>query len=196
MPTTTTNYGFIKPNVNDPVDQDLWGGQLNDSLDDIDATIFSEKAAFPVGCVMHFLGGTAPAKWLFLDGAAVSRTTYADLFALLGTTYGVGDGSTTFNLPNAQRRVFVGAGGTGTGTLANTVGSVGGSETHTLTSSEIPSVSVNIPTGGTFGSYSGVALGGSGSVSPISGATTSGGGGSHNNMQPSFVANVIIYAGV
>ena len=52
------------------------------------------------GFVMAYAGGTAPDGWLLCDGSAVSRTTYASLYAAIGTTHGSGDGSTTFNLPN------------------------------------------------------------------------------------------------
>lgn len=55
---------------------------------------------FPAGAVMFFAMATAPAGWLFANGAAVSRTLYANLFAAIGVTYGPGNGSTTFNLPN------------------------------------------------------------------------------------------------
>lgn len=54
------------------------------------------------GTVAHFAGSTAPAGWLKCNGAAVSRTAYAALFAAIGTTYGVGDGATTFNLPELR----------------------------------------------------------------------------------------------
>lgn len=54
----------------------------------------------PVGCVQAFAGSTTPQGWLLCDGSAVSRTDYADLYAVIGTTYGDGDGSTTFNVPN------------------------------------------------------------------------------------------------
>ena len=56
----------------------------------------------PSGTVVYFLGTTAPTGWLKANGAAVSRTTYARLFAVIGTTYGAGDGSTTFNLPDLR----------------------------------------------------------------------------------------------
>lgn len=65
---------------------------------------------FPSGAVTEFAGATAPAGWLLCDGAAVSRTTYAALFNAISTTYGVGDGSTTFNLPDLRGRVAVGKG--------------------------------------------------------------------------------------
>jgi len=57
------------------------------------------KNAVPIGAVQLWPTGTAPTDWMLGDGQAISRTTYADLFALVGTTYGVGDGTTTFNLP-------------------------------------------------------------------------------------------------
>src|SRR5690606_30912733 len=83
-------------------------------------------------------------------GQAVSRTTYSALFAKLGTTYGVGDGSTTFNLPDLRGRVAAGRddmGGTSANRLTNqsggldgdTLGASGGSETHTLTEAELAS---------------------------------------------------------
>ena len=90
----------------------------------------------PVGAVMDFAGAAAPAGWLLCFGQAVSRVTYAALFAAIGTTYGAGDGSTTFNLPDCRGRATFGKndmGGTSAGRLVsyvagNTLGAVGGSE--------------------------------------------------------------------
>ena len=93
----------------------------------------------PAGALMPFAGAAAPAGYLACDGSAVSRTTYAALYAAIGTTYGAGDGSTTFNLPDLERRAIVGAGGSATSTLANTVGATGGEESHALTVAEMPS---------------------------------------------------------
>jgi microcystin-dependent protein len=73
--------------------------------------------------------GTAPSGWLLCTGTAVSRTTYAALFAVIGTTFGVGDGSTTFNLPNYTNRMPYGT----------TVGATGGSATTTLITANLPS---------------------------------------------------------
>ncbi|TNE75019.1 hypothetical protein EP331_00185 [bacterium] len=76
-------------------------------------------------------GFTDPnANYLKCDGAAISRTTYADLFAVISTTYGVGDGSTTFNLPDLQGRVPLGA-GSGSGLTSRTLGATGGQEVQT-----------------------------------------------------------------
>jgi microcystin-dependent protein len=93
--------------------------------------------------MVAYAAATAPAGWLNCDGSAVSRTTYADLFAVTSTTYGVGNGTTTFNLPDLRGRIPVGLdnmGGTDAGRLsvANTLGGTGGTETHTLTSAQIP----------------------------------------------------------
>jgi microcystin-dependent protein len=65
------------------------------------------------GLVLPYAGSSAPTGWLLCDGAEISRTTYSDLFALIGTTYGVGNGSTTFNIPDLRGRVIMGV-GTGT----------------------------------------------------------------------------------
>ena len=61
----------------------------------------------PVGTIIPFSGNTVPTGYLTCNGAAVSRTTYADLFAVIGTTYGSGNGSTTFNLPNLNNNSFL-----------------------------------------------------------------------------------------
>ena len=81
----------------------------------------------PVGTYIQHGGATAPAGYLACNGAAVSRATYAALFGVLSTTYGVGDGSTTFNLPDARGLVMVGAGTHGTMTRANGTAYNGGS---------------------------------------------------------------------
>jgi len=75
------------------------------------ATSLSE-ALTPTGAILPYGGAAAPTGWLLCDGSNVSRTTYAALFAVLGTSYGVGDNSTTFGLPNLQGRVPVGLDGT------------------------------------------------------------------------------------
>jgi microcystin-dependent protein len=81
---------------------------------------------FPIGGMIAWPAtAAAPAGTHVADGSAISRTTYADLFGLYGTTWGVGDGSTTFNLPNMEGLFPLGAGGT----IGATVGETGGSET-------------------------------------------------------------------
>jgi len=89
----------------------------------------------PPGVVMPYAGVSAPTGYLMCDGSAVSRTTYGDLFTGIGTTYGVGDGSTTFNLPNLNGRVVAGVSGSSPHAA---VGDTGGSQTVALTTDELP----------------------------------------------------------
>ena len=85
------------------------------------------------GFIYPFGGDTVPQGFLLCDGQAVSRTTYAELFAVIGTVYGGGDGSTTFNVPDLRGRIGIGA------SSGHTLGSTGGSETITLTANQMPS---------------------------------------------------------
>src|SRR5262245_7755956 len=75
---------------------------------DVDVATALLTLTTPPGVIQTYAGSTAPTGWLLCDGAAVSRTTFAVLFAICGTTYGAGDGSTTFNLPNLKGRMPVG----------------------------------------------------------------------------------------
>lgn len=100
----------------------------------------------PAGVVMDFAGAAAPTGYLMCYGQEVDRTAYSLLFAAIGTTYGAGNGTTTFNLPDARGRVTAGKddmGGTAAGRLTAAVvgaglGAAGGEESHTLTTAEIP----------------------------------------------------------
>jgi len=143
---------------------------------------------------------------LFINGAAVSRTVYAALFALLGTTYGPGDGSTTFNLPNRQNRFGVGAGGTyalgstGGGTTTSSAGAHshgGATGSTTLTIAQMPAHNHSITDPGhahsTIGTASDGNFGPGGAAGYPAGTTNTagsntgitinnqGGGGSHNH---------------
>jgi microcystin-dependent protein len=87
------------------------------------------------GIISQFAGATAPPGYLLCDGAAVSRTTFSSLFTTIGTAYGTGNGTTTFNLPNLQNRIPVGK---GPDAEFDTLGETGGEKAVTLTSSQIP----------------------------------------------------------
>jgi microcystin-dependent protein len=89
----------------------------------------------PPGVISQFAGSTAPAGYLLCDGAAVSRTTYSSLFATIGTTYGVGNNTTTFNLPNLQNRIPVGK---GPDAEFDTLGETGGAKAVSLAATNIP----------------------------------------------------------
>lgn len=169
MPTYTTFYSLAKPLVNSPVDEDLWGSELNDNMDIIDTTMHDLSvgtggAYVPSGMIADFAGTAAPTGWLLCYGQAVSRATYSDLFTAIGTTWGAGDGSTTFNLPDFRGRVGAGKddmGGSAAGRLTTaasgvdglTVGAAGGAQTHTLVTAEIPSHSHTF-TGTPLGTHS------------------------------------------
>jgi microcystin-dependent protein len=156
----------------------------------------------PSGTIAMFGGASAPANWLLCDGSAVSRTTYANLFTAISTTYGPGDGSTTFNVPDMRGRVPVGV-GTGTGGGASGTGlPTGGSaltavargtwkgeETHLLTIPEMPSHTHNL--GNTTGGGSNIVSSAGGNTNTI-GTDATGGGGTHNNIQPIMGVNFII----
>ena len=79
-----------------------------------DVTDLPSADTLPIGSYIQFAGSQAPVGFLVCNGGAVSRTTYSELFAVIGTTYGSGDGSTTFNLPNLTDRFLQGSSTSGT----------------------------------------------------------------------------------
>lgn len=141
----------------------------------------------PPGSIIAFAGSSIPAGWKDCDGSAISRTTYANLFAVIGTTWGAGNGSTTFNIPDFRGRTLLGT-GTGSGLTARSIAGTGGTETHTLVTAEIPSHN-HAPGSGTSFIGAGApnnAPVGTGANNWGTNATTGnrGGDGAHNNMQP------------
>ena len=162
---------------------------------EVSAGDYNNKAVpvMPTGSIIPFAGKTAPEGWLFCQGQAVSRTTYAQLFAVIGTTYGSGDGSTTFNVPDLRGRVAVGA----EASDAN-LGAAIGEKKHCLSVAELPTHSHG------YNAYQFSAKAENGalqSTGPIGvrwgeASTTSYTGSSieHNIMQPSLLLNQIIKA--
>lgn len=136
----------------------------------------------PVGTIIDYAGSSLPVGYLLCDGSEVAQATYPALYAVLGTLWGVAVNPANFVLPNFARKTAVGSGGVATPVLGNTVGSTGGSETHTLTVNELPAHS-HPNVANTAG---GSGLSGSGSIGTGSTGST-GGDQPHNIMQPSAV---------
>ena len=174
---------------------------LNSSLNNI----------VPAGMIVMYGGSTAPSGWLICDGRAVSRTTYSRLFSAIGTTYGAGDGSSTFNLPNFKGRVPVGL--DTSQTEFNSLNKRGGEKTHTLTINETPNHShytvgagVTANTGNVDSNHpiATYAINAASDLpysfrnstgNAISGKTSNvGGGQAHNILQPYITVNYIIKA--
>jgi microcystin-dependent protein len=119
--------------------------------------------------------------WLLCNGAAVSRARYAQLFAAIGTAFGVGDGSTTFNLPTARGRSLFGQ--SPAGALA-TRGTYAGSKTHTLASGEIGHSHTYFRFNADFAVTSGAGQSRTASGESQISSGSAGGGGAHNNLSP------------
>ncbi len=168
------------------------------------------SAIMPSGSLMPYAGASAPNGYLLCDGAAISRSTYSALFALVGTTYGAGDGSSTFNIPDLRGRVIAGQddmGGASANRLTGLSGGVdgdilggtGGDQKHDLTHLEsgLPAHAHTTqlrdtgPAGG--GQLSGYqASAGSGAFFNTDSVAGANAASSHNNVQPTIILNYII----
>lgn len=195
----------ISPGFTDVGNEDTEVVIVKQTTDWADIVAEAFRTMMPSGVINPYAGVAAPDGWLLCYGQAVSRDTYADLFAAISTTYGVGDGSTTFNLPDLRGRVVAGQDDMG-GSSANrltglaggvngdTLGADGGAESHVLTTAEMPSHRHNLGTavaGSNSNSNLGV-IGDAGGDNRQSSLT--GGGGAHNNVQPTLILNYIIKA--
>lgn len=140
----TTYFTLEKPTVGGY--RNSWGGTLNVALDKITELM---QVALPVGTIQMYPKSTAPTAttnggtWLVCDGSSVSRITYSVLFGIIGETYGAGDGSNTFGLPDMRARVPVGYNSANIGSAGDTqrktkaIAAASGGETHTLVDAEL-----------------------------------------------------------
>lgn len=191
----------------DLITNTIWNSDLVDNIVYLKNERDTAVQASPVGHLLMWPTNTAPTKFLLCAGQAVSRSTYSALFAVIGTTFGAGDGSTTFNVPDLRGRFPLGKDDMGgssanrvTAAQADTIGGASGAETHTLASGEIPAHNHGVPTT-TAGATAVTKL-----VNAAANVTSTnvdtvpsintGGGGAHNNMPPYLTLNFIIYAGV
>jgi microcystin-dependent protein len=163
----------------------------------VSASAFAGLGIIPTGMISPYAGGSAPTGFLLCFGQAVSRSTYSDLFAVVSATYGAGDGSSTFNVPDLRGRVVAGQDDMG-GSSANrltaavsggvngdTLGGSGGLETKTLTIDNLPDTHHYKVSAG----INDVASGASGArANPLD----QGGGEAINIVQPTFILNYII----
>ena len=157
-------------------------------------------AKVPIGAVSPYAGSSAPSGWLLCYGQNVSRTTYSALFSAISTTFGSGDGSTTFTLPDLRGRVAAGKdnmGGSSASRLVNmvsggTLGASGGAERHQLSTGEMPAHTHSIATYSTGGGGGQVIQGGwaYNNFGTWTSSST-GGDGYHTNTQPTIVLNYI-----
>jgi microcystin-dependent protein len=176
----------------------------------ISSALGGTVGAVPIGSVTAFAGSAAPSGWLLCGGQTVSRTQYSGLFLTIGTTYGAGDGSTTFALPDLRGRTIAGEddmGGTaanrltsaGSGVNGLVLGATGGSQTHTLTTTEMPVHSHELQRNNQAATSVSADASGLYQSSANTGATytntqAAGSGGAHNNTQPTMILNYIIKA--
>jgi microcystin-dependent protein len=159
-------------------------------------------ATFPPGIVVPYAGSSEPSGWVLCQGQALSRVTYAALFAIIGTTYGAGNGSTTFNIPDLRGRFVAGKDdmggvaanrltGTSGGVAGATLGASGGAETHALTIAEMPAHTHTVLAAFVTGN----AQTGSGDAEATNQTRTTSSAGSnaaHNNVPPAMILNYII----
>lgn len=195
FPENWTEYGLLTPDEAAEAMQPMF-----------DAFCFNQGACRMIGEIIAYAGATSPdTRWLLCDGASLLRADYPDLFAVIGTTYGSVDG-THFNIPDLRSRTAVMA-GPGSGLTNHALGSTFGEETHTLTLSESPAHShtttphthLQVGTTLTVPAQVGAGVasappgfGNTGSAAPVT--DSQGGGGAHNNIQPSLAINYLIVA--
>lgn len=146
-----------------------------------------------IGEIKMWSTSTAPSNYNLCDGSAISRTTYATLYALIGTTFGSGDGTTTFNVPDFRGLMPVCQNASDSNfDQLKTPTTYVGEKTHTLLVGEIPGLAYTVAADSGANPSTTSFLGRSGSPTGTFTGTTSGGGGTHNNMPPYMVIQFII----
>lgn len=163
------------------------------TITQLNAAISSVSAA-QVGQIIMYPKAVPPAGWLNCNGSAVDRTVYANLFSVIGTDFGSGDGISTFNLPNYSGRAPVGVGlSDAPDATPWSIGEMRGTETHRLTVEELPQHTHDVDAKAQNDTGSGaIADGSDNSAGTVVSTQSTGGDLSHNNIQPSIGINFII----
>lgn len=194
--TATASGIHVPTSANDGSNLCLGIKQMGDDI---------EQLLAPIGTIHEYAGSGDPSggKWALTDGRALSRTTYAALFAAIGTTYGSGNGTTTFNIPNTAGRTVVSPEPGGSPVVLpnsnRALGQTGGEERHGLTADENgPHLHKILTLNGISGGPSNIGIqynaSGTGQAMQLlnNATSTEGGGTPHNNLQPYIVLNRII----
>jgi microcystin-dependent protein len=210
---TLTNKTLTNPKINENVAVTATATEINlldgvtastaeiNYLDGVTSNIqtqFDSIQSLPSGVITAFGGSSAPTGYLLCDGTAVSRATYSALFGIISTTYGVGDNSTTFNVPNLKGKVAVGR--DSSQAEFDNLNDTGGAKTVTLTEAQMPVHTHSLNPGQVVG---GSGSGGTNNYAPTgnnptanTSITSAGGSGgvtqAHENLQPYLVINYII----
>lgn len=198
---TTAYYCRVKGVNNDG--QSSWSSVAGGNTSEYTCADFNKYGTYPVcynydslpiGASIAGYWTTPPDGYLLENGMAVSRTTYSDLFSLIGTTYGSGDGATTFNLPDSRGRVTVHL--STSDSEFNTIGEMYGEKDHALTVSEMPSHShaqyVTANSGGTSIRRDYSSDGGSSAYPQGQSTSGAGSGSAYSVLQPSIVKQYAI----
>lgn len=145
--------------------------------------------AVPAGAMIMWPSNVIPTGWLVCQGQAISRVTYAGIFAVTGTTWGAGDGVTTFNLPNPQGRCPMGV---STSDSSFYLAVTGGEKNHTLVVGEIPAHHHDVQLNLNAINVQNAATAYIGATAGSWNTADTGGGGAHNNLAPYLSINLII----
>ncbi len=201
LPTSSMLLGYVLTPANATVTA---ASMILNNQHAIAASSASASSGVQTGFVIFHAGSSTPTGFLPADGSAVSRVTYSALFGIISTAFGAGNGTTTFNVPNLQGNVAMGAGG------GYSLAQTGGETAHTLVTGEIPSHAhtdsghahfqpgtdvLTLFTSGSNGQVWNQSAGGNSAYPTSTNAANiqnTGGGGGHNNLQPYIVFNAYI----
>jgi len=170
--------------------EDLTDEEWDEVESIIDQAVMELITSMLTGSILPYAGDDVPDGFLLCDGSEVGREEYDDLFDVIGETFGNGDGSTTFNLPDLSGRVPVGQ-DSGQSEF-DTLGKTGGEKAHTLSELEMPSHTHTEITATAVVINGGLEAPAASAIPGVSITGSTGGGEAHNNLQPYLVLSYII----